>query len=76
MIDLWRDEGRRDNLIRLHMTEEEILRMSSAIVDASLVEGSIPYAVQYVAPDIQKGAAKTYPANLEVWSSYGPTPTL
>lgn len=66
VIDLWRDEGRRDNLIRLHMTEEEILRMSSAIVDASLVEGSILYAVQYVAPDIQKGAAKTYPANLEV----------
>jgi len=66
VIDLWRDEGRRNNLIRLHMNEEEILRMSSAIVDASLVEGAILYAVQYVAPDVQKGAVKTYPANLEV----------
>jgi len=66
VIDLRREENRRDDLIRLHMTEEEILRMSSAIVDASLVDGSILYAVQYVAPDIQKEAARTYPANLEV----------
>lgn len=66
VIDLRREENRRDDLIRLHMTEEEILRMSSAIVDASLVDGSILYALQYVAPDIQKEAARTYPANLEV----------
>ena len=66
VIDLRREENRRDDLIRLHMTEEEILRMSSAIVDASLVDGSILYGVQYVAPDIQKEAARTYPANLEV----------
>jgi len=31
VIDLRREENRRDDLIRLHMTEEEILRMSSAI---------------------------------------------
>ena len=65
VIDHWREEGRQDSLIYLHMTEEEILRMSSAIVDASLVEGSSLYAVEYVAPDIEK-TTKTYPANLEV----------
>ena len=76
VIDHWREEGRQDSLIRLHMTEEEILRMSSAIVDASLVEGSSLYAVEYVAPDIQKEAAKTYPANLEVLELISTNPNI
>lgn len=63
------DQLKSDNgqaILWLHVNEEEILRMSSAIVDASMVEGSKLYAVSYVAPDIQKEAVKTYPANNEV----------
>lgn len=76
VIDQLREENRQGGLIRLHLTEEEILRMSSAIVDASLVDGSILYAVQYVAPDIQKEAAKTYPANLEVLELISTNPNI
>ncbi len=66
VIDQTRGEVGQPDYIWLHLNEEEILRMSSAIVDASLIEGSILYAVTYVAPDIQKEAIKTYPANHEV----------
>lgn len=76
VVDLQYDENGRPSLIRLHMTEEEILRMSSAIVDASLVEGAFLYAVQYVAPDIQKEAVKTYPANLEVLELISNNPNI
>ncbi len=54
------------NIIWVHALEEEILRMTSAIVDASLVEGAILYAVPYVAPDVQDEAIRTYPPNIEV----------
>ncbi|KQY91020.1 hypothetical protein ASD24_24810 [Paenibacillus sp. Root52] len=47
------------------MTEEEILRMSSAIVDAWLNDASI-YSLSYVEPGIQQAAKVTYPANQAV----------
>lgn len=65
-IDLVKSENGQTSFLWLHINEEEILRMSSAIVDASLVEGARLYAVIYVAPDIQKEAIMTYPANSEV----------
>ena len=40
--------------------------MTSAIVDASFVDGAILYAVPYVAPDVQDEAIQTYPPNIEV----------
>lgn len=55
-----------NSIIWVHVVEEEILRMASAIVDASLVENTLLYAVPYVAPDIQEEAIRTYPINLEV----------
>lgn len=56
------------NTIWFHSGEEEILRMASAMIDASVVDGTILYAVPYVAPDIQSEAVKTYPSNPEVQS--------
>lgn len=37
--------------------------MASAIVDASIVEGTVLYAVPYIAPEIQDEAVRTYPVN-------------
>lgn len=45
--------------------EQEILMMSSAIVDAYEKYG-ILYAVEYVEPEMQKAAAVTYPPNEDV----------
>jgi len=56
------------DIIWFHSNEEEILRMASAMVDASLVEGTRLYAVPYVAPEIQEEAVRTYPSNPEVIS--------
>jgi len=61
--DLQRDESGAGNLVWFTMTEEELLRMSSAVVDAFLHPGTILYAVTYVAPDIQAAAVCTYPVN-------------
>ena len=47
----------------LTVNEEEILRISSAIVDAYLHPGTVLYALTYVAPDIQQAAICTYPSN-------------
>ncbi|MEW4426003.1 SAF domain-containing protein [Paenibacillus pabuli] len=47
------------------MTEEEILRMSSAIVDAWMNDASI-YSLSYVEPGLQQAAKVTYPANQAV----------
>jgi len=66
VTDLERSEDNQKTIIWFHVGEEEILRMASAIVDASIVEGTVLYAVPYIAPDIQDQAAITYPVNLEV----------
>lgn len=66
VVDLERPEENQKSIIWFHAQEEEILRMSSAIVDASIVEGTILYVVPYIAPDIQNEAVRTYPSNPEV----------
>lgn len=50
------------NSLWLQVTEEEILRLSSAAVDAFLNEGCSIYAVQYVS-EVQEAAAINYPVN-------------
>lgn len=47
------------------MNEQEILTMSSAIVDAYLNDASI-YSISYVEPGLQQAAKVTYPANQAV----------
>lgn len=66
VIDFERPEDNQKSIIWFHAGEEEILRMASAIVDASIVEGTILYAVPYIAPDVQNEAIRTYPSNPEV----------
>ncbi|TVX85621.1 SAF domain-containing protein [Paenibacillus agilis] len=48
-----------------HMDETEILRMSSAIVDAYINDAQI-YAIKYVDPYMQDEAIVTYPSNEKV----------
>ncbi|GIP25902.1 hypothetical protein J23TS9_10320 [Paenibacillus sp. J23TS9] len=47
------------------MTEQEILSLSSAMVDAYLHDAKL-YAVTYVEPEMQDKAIPTYPVNKEV----------
>lgn len=46
------------------LTEEEILLMSSAIVDAYLYQGSALYTAKYVEPNIQESSFVTYTPSL------------
>ncbi|PYE49245.1 SAF domain-containing protein [Paenibacillus barcinonensis] len=57
------------------MTEDEILSLSSAIVDAYLHKASI-YALTYVEPQFQTAAIPTYPANAEVLKLLESDPNL
>lgn len=50
-------------LCTFFLTSEEILRLSSALVDAYLTEGAFLYTTTYVAPTNQEGAKITYPSN-------------
>lgn len=63
VMDLEKSEDGQMQRIWLTLSEEETLRMSSAVVDAYLKPGSVLYAVTYVAPDVQESAITTYPPN-------------
>ncbi|NLL68368.1 MAG: hypothetical protein GX236_11875 [Clostridiaceae bacterium] len=76
VIDLQKPEGNQNSIIWFQAGEEEILRMASAIVDASLVEGTVLYAVPYIAPDIQDEAIQTYPSNPEVQKLISENPNI
>lgn len=53
-----------ENTVWLKMSEDEILTMSGAIVEAYTVTGSKLYAVKYVEPGMQETAVATYmPSN-------------
>lgn len=53
------------NCIWLDLSEEEILMMSSAIVEAYKMNGAMLYATRYVEPGIQEAATVTYVPNDE-----------
>lgn len=55
-----------ENTVWLKMSEDEILTMSGAIVEAYTVTGSKLYAVKYVEPGIQNTAVSTYVPSNEV----------
>lgn len=46
------------------LSEEEILRMSSAIVDAYLYEGTQVYSVEYIEPSLQEASIVNYTPSL------------
>lgn len=60
-ITLPKDDG-GENAIWLNVSEEEILRLSSAVVDAYLNEGSSIYAIQYIQKG-QQAAIMNYKVN-------------
>ena len=52
--------------IWIKLTEEEILTMSGAIVEAYMMNGSVLYATRYVEPGLQEAAVPTYVPPAEV----------
>lgn len=53
------------NIVSVQLNEQEILMMSSAMVDALIHHGSI-YALTYVDPEMQDASIVNYPSNPEV----------
>lgn len=52
--------------IRLNLSEGEILTMSSAIIDAYMINGSELYVTKYVEPGLQDSATPTYPIRNDI----------
>lgn len=61
-LSLYNRDENIPNALWMEVGEEEILRLSSAVVDASLWEGSSIYAILYTS-ETQKDAIVTYPVN-------------
>lgn len=60
----------------LWLNEEEILRMSAAIVDAGLYPGTRLYVTKYVEPAIQEASKVTYTPSLSVLSLLETDPNI
>ncbi len=52
-----------DDTIWVNLTEDEILHMSCAIIDAYTIKGSKIYATKYTEAGMQEAATPTYPAS-------------
>ena len=52
-----------EDTIWVNLSEDEILHMSCAIVDAAQVNGAKIYATKYTEPGMQQAATPTYPIN-------------
>jgi hypothetical protein len=63
-------------LLDLALEEEEVLRMSSAMVDTYLTEGTKVYLVKYVNPDQQASSVVNYPVNQSVLALYMENPNV
>ncbi len=61
-----RSEEETAEVCVFHLNEDEILRLSSALVDAYLHEGTYLYTTLYVSGSSQMAAEVTYPANAAV----------
>lgn len=57
-----------DETIWLNLSEDEILSMSCAIVEAYRINGTKIYATKYTEPGIQDAAEPTYPLSAEIVS--------
>lgn len=64
------------NTIKINVSEEEILLMSNAIVEAYWATGSILYATTYTEPGIQGNATPTYLPNDKVISLINADPNI
>ncbi len=70
------DEGQTAELCVFHLNEDEILRLSSALVDAYLHKGTYLYTTRYVSEVSQIGAAVTYPVNGDVQALIAEDPNI
>lgn len=55
-----------ENTIFIKLSEDEIVTMSNAIVEAYITQGSMLYATKYVDPGIQAASIPTYTVSKEV----------
>ena len=60
----------------LWLDEEELLRMSAAIVDAALYKGSKLYVTKYIEPNIQDASVITYTPSLSILSLIEDDPNI
>jgi len=60
----------------LWVDEEELLRMSAAIVDAALYSGTTLYMTKYIEPNIQEASIVTYTPSLSVLSLIENNPNI
>ena len=65
-----------ENSIWVKLTEDEILSMSNAIVEAYWMKGSVLYADRYVEPGLQKKATQTYVPSAAVQSLMSIDPNI
>ncbi len=63
-------------LLDLDLEEEEVLRMSSAMVDTYLTEGTRVYLVKYINADQQAPSVVNYPVNQSVLALYMENPNI
>lgn len=57
-----------ENTIWVNLSEDEILSMSCAIVEAYRINGTKIYATKYTDPGIQEAATPTYPISAETYA--------
>jgi len=65
-----------DDTIYLELSEEEILSLGSAIVEAYWIEGAKLYANKYVEPGMQDAATITYPPKKEILELINSNPNV
>lgn len=65
-----------DDTIWLDLKEEEILNLSSAIVEAFQIKGSKLYVTKYKEAGMQEAAIPNYPANSEVMQEIKANPNI
>ena len=65
-----------ESTIWLNLSEDEILSMSCAIVEAYRINGSKLYATKYTDPGMQEAATPTYPLSSETVSLIRSNPNV
>jgi hypothetical protein len=72
---IYNQETNTKNSLWLEVSEEEILRLSSAVVDAYRISGCSIYAIQYV-EETQNESVVTYPVNQVVYDLMKKDPNI
>ena len=69
-------EATTANTIWIKVTEDEILTLNNAIVEAWTITGSKLYAIEYTEPGIQEKATQTYPISAEIYEQIVNNPNV